>query len=230
MHFLTACVFVTLASAAVHTVRVGQSGLVFTPQTISAVRGDTVVFELFPGHNVVEGDSDSPCQTDEDDFYSGPYSDTDSGAKKFVVNVTSDDPVYYFCSVQRHCQSGMVGGINIPTSGSKTIEAYSSAAANVQQAETPDQLRGGQLLDDTQIASLSSSVSSSSALASASTFPASSAASAGATSAAVSSTPASRSAPAATASSTAGAAGASPGHGQISGFVAIVLGIAAWFV
>lgn len=62
--------------------------------------------------------------------YSGPYSGTDGGAKKFVVNVTSNDPVYYFCSVQRHCQyvsppdlqvsvidifrSGMVGGINIP--------------------------------------------------------------------------------------------------------------------
>jgi hypothetical protein len=71
--------------------------------------------------------------------------------------------------------SGMVGGINIPYvlfsiptrywltvisfSGSEMIEAYSSAAANVQQAETPGQLRGGQLLDDTQIASLSSSAS-----------------------------------------------------------------------
>ncbi|KAJ4400962.1 hypothetical protein N0V91_008341 [Didymella pomorum] len=105
---------VSLAAAAVHTVQVGESGLVFVPQTVSAVQGDTVVFELFPGHNVVEGEFDSPCQTDDDDFYSGPYSGTDSGAKKFVVNVTSNDPVYYFCSVQRHCQSGMVGGINIP--------------------------------------------------------------------------------------------------------------------
>jgi hypothetical protein len=49
------------------------------------------------------------------------------------------------------------------TSGSETIEAYSSAAANVQQAETPDQLRGGHLLDDAQIASLTSSASSASA-------------------------------------------------------------------
>ena len=36
--------------------------------------------------------------------YSGPYSDTDNGAKKFVVNVTSNDPVYYYCSVQKHCE------------------------------------------------------------------------------------------------------------------------------
>ncbi|KAF3037598.1 hypothetical protein E8E11_006471 [Didymella keratinophila] len=130
MYRYVAPAFLALASAAVHTVQVGQSGLVFVPETISAVQGDTVVFELFPGHNVVEGDFGSPCQTDDDDFYSGPYSGTDSGAKKFVVNVTSNDPVYYFCSVQRHCQyihptgsqanfidksrSGMVGGINIP--------------------------------------------------------------------------------------------------------------------
>ncbi len=52
------------------------------------------------------------------------------------------------------------------TSGDETIEAYSRAAANVQQAETPNQLRGGQLLDDAQLASLTSSAGSSSASAS----------------------------------------------------------------
>lgn len=67
MYRYVAPVFLTLASAALHTVQVGQSGLAFVPQTISAVQGDTVVFELFPGHNVVEGDFNSPCQTDDDD-------------------------------------------------------------------------------------------------------------------------------------------------------------------
>lgn len=52
------------------------------------------------------------------------------------------------------------------TSGSETIEAYSQAAANVQQAETPDQVRGGELLDDAQLASLTSGATSSSASAS----------------------------------------------------------------
>lgn len=76
-------------------------------------------------------------------------------------------------------RAGMVGGINIPyvlvsgsmkysltvvsSSGSETIEAYSSAAANAQQATALGQIRGGQLLDDAQIASLSSSASSVSA-------------------------------------------------------------------
>jgi plastocyanin len=163
----------SLALAAVHTVLVGPTAPTFVPRTISAVQGDTVVFELFSGHNVVEGDFHSPCETDEDNFYSGPYSDTNGGNRKFVVNITSNDPVYYYCSVHRHCQSGMVGGINIPyekttnfarkiltrasTSGDETIDVYSQAAACAQQAKTPEQLRGGHLLDNAQIASLASS-------------------------------------------------------------------------
>lgn len=66
MHRCIVPVFVTLASAAVHTVQVGPTALTFVPQTISAVQGDTVVFELFPGHNVVEGNFDSPCETGDD--------------------------------------------------------------------------------------------------------------------------------------------------------------------
>ncbi|KAH6639820.1 hypothetical protein C7974DRAFT_139282 [Boeremia exigua] len=227
MHRFILPVLVPLASAAVHTVQVGQSGLDFVPRTISAVEGDTVIFELFSAHDVVEGDFDSPCQTDDDDFYSGPYSDTDNGARKFVVNVTSNDPIYYYCSVQRHCQSGMVGGINIPNSGSETIDAYSQAAANVQQAETPNQLRGGQLLDDAQLASLTSS-SSASASASASASSASSGASASATSTSSGSGSASQSASASAATATGGAAPVS--SGQVSGVAAIVLGVAAWFI
>lgn len=67
MHPLILPAFATLAKAAVHTVQVGSTGLTFVPRTISAVEGDTVIFELFPGHNVVEGEFDSPCQTDDDD-------------------------------------------------------------------------------------------------------------------------------------------------------------------
>ncbi|KAJ8116846.1 hypothetical protein OPT61_g1819 [Boeremia exigua] len=228
MHRFALPLLVPLASAAVHTVQVGSSGLSFVPQTISAVEGDTVIFELFAAHDVVTGDFDSPCQTDDDDddFFSGPYSDTNNGARKFVVNVTTNDPIYYYCSVQRHCQSGMVGGINIPNSGSETIQAYRQAAANVQQqAETPNQLRGGQLLDDAQIASLTSSAGSASASASAS---GSSAASGSATSTPSGSGSASQSASAATASATGGASAMS--SGQVSGVAAVVLGVVAWFM
>lgn len=56
---------VTAALAAVHTVEVGEDGLVFNPETITAVPGDIVVFELYPSHNVVQGIFDSPCQTSD---------------------------------------------------------------------------------------------------------------------------------------------------------------------
>jgi plastocyanin len=73
MYRYVAPALLTLASAAVHTVQVGRAGLVFVPETISAVQGDTIVFELFPGHNVVEGDFESPCQTDDDNCTSAAY-------------------------------------------------------------------------------------------------------------------------------------------------------------
>lgn len=105
-----------LAAAEIHTVDVGESGLSFEPQTLKVATGDTVIFEFYPRHNVVTGPFSSPCTPTGGDggFYSGEFSDTDNGKKKFVVNVTSEDPMYWYCSVQKHCESGMVGGWNLP--------------------------------------------------------------------------------------------------------------------
>ncbi|KNG46174.1 hypothetical protein DDE82_008933 [Stemphylium lycopersici] len=205
------------ASAAVHTVKVGENGLSFSPQTISASKGDSVVFELYPGHNVVQGKFSDPCKTSDSDFYSGEYSDTDKGAKKFVVNVTSTDPVYYYCGTSDHCENGMVGGMNVPTSGDDTIDAYSKAAAKVKTSDLPKDMRGGKLLDDTQIASLNGT-SSASASASASKSDASETSKHSAT----------KTSSAAKETHTNGAAGVS--SSQFSGIVAVVLGVAASFV
>lgn len=104
-----------IASATVYTVDVGKDGNRFTPETLDRVReGDTIVFTLYPGHNVVEGDdSDDPCRAEDDGFYSGEYSESDNGKKKFVVTVDTDDEIFWYCSVDNHCQSGMVGGANL---------------------------------------------------------------------------------------------------------------------
>ena len=56
---------VTAALAAMHTVEVGEDGLAFNPQTITAVAGDMVVFEFYPSHNVVQGSFSSPCQSSD---------------------------------------------------------------------------------------------------------------------------------------------------------------------
>ncbi|KAH8726165.1 Cupredoxin, partial [Phaeosphaeriaceae sp. PMI808] len=88
--------------------------LEFNPKSVTAKAGDTVVFKLYAAHNVVQGDIASPCTPSGQGFYSGPYSETNGGKLRFVVNVTNTDPIYYYCSVSRHCQAGMVGGINLP--------------------------------------------------------------------------------------------------------------------
>lgn len=90
---LFAVALAAVAKSEVHTVDVGEDGLKFEPQTINPKKGDTVIFHLYPQHNVVSTTFDKPCESNDDSWFSGPFSQTDSGKKKFVVNVTSEDPV-----------------------------------------------------------------------------------------------------------------------------------------
>ncbi|OAG07579.1 uncharacterized protein CC84DRAFT_1068935, partial [Paraphaeosphaeria sporulosa] len=153
----------TVANSEVHTVDVGEDGLNFEPQTLNPKKGDTVIFHLYPSHNVVSGSFDKPCEFNDNSWFSGPFSQTDNGKKKYVVNVTSEDPVsnsliqvWYYCAVPQHCQSGMVGAWNAPSSGN-TISAYADAAKNAGKSSAPQSLKGGELLEDEQIASLTGS-------------------------------------------------------------------------
>jgi plastocyanin len=122
MPSITSLVLLTLtslAAAKIHTVEVGENdagekGLYFSPTNITASVGDTVIFHFYPQHDVTQGPFDKPCTPTDGGFYSGAYSDTEDGKKKFVMNVTASDPIYFYCSVGMHCKNGMVGGINIP--------------------------------------------------------------------------------------------------------------------
>ncbi|KAJ4294415.1 hypothetical protein N0V90_008105 [Kalmusia sp. IMI 367209] len=152
---LLAAIAATFGKAEVHTIDVGEDGLEFEPKTINPKKGDTVIFHLYPQHNVVSTSFNSPCVSSDNGFFSGPFGQTDNGKKKFVVNVTSEDPVWYYCAVQKHCQNGMVGAWNAPTSGN-TIDAFADAAKNVGQSSTPSSIKGGELLEDEQLASLTS--------------------------------------------------------------------------
>ena len=172
----------SIVLAAIHTVRVGARGrLDFEPRSISASEGDIVIFSIQGNHDVAAGVFASPCQASTDGIYSGPYSDTDGGKKKFVVRLNNTDPIYYYCSIQDHCQEGMVGGINLPyvstnvrpnfldnavsmqvltatRSDGETIESYAEAAkAFTGRSLTPSVMRGGILEEDGQLANLMSS-------------------------------------------------------------------------
>lgn len=63
--------------------------------------------------------------------------------------------VWYYCAVQNHCQQGMVGAWNAPSDGN-TIQAFADAAQKVSQASAPASIKGGQLLEDDQISSITS--------------------------------------------------------------------------
>lgn len=101
-----------LALAAVHHVDVGEGGLKFTPKTLTAAAGDVVIFQLHSNHNVAQSSFDQPCTPSG--FYSGPFSGSQNGALRFVLEINSTDPIYYYCGVPGHCQGGMLGGINLP--------------------------------------------------------------------------------------------------------------------
>jgi len=132
---------VGVAAAETHTISAGKTGLVFSPGTTVAAVGDTIVFDFGSGHDVSQGPFDSPCSPSTGGIYSGLVGSTKN---KFIVKVNDTNPIWFYCSVGSHCQSGMVGVIN-PPSG-KTLDDYRSGAqsANTVQPSTP----GGGVLTD----------------------------------------------------------------------------------
>jgi hypothetical protein len=61
----------------------------------------------------------------------------------FVTTVNSTDPIWLYCSLGSHCQSGMVGVVN-PPSG-QSADDYAKAAQSVMEASAPAALQGGVL-------------------------------------------------------------------------------------
>jgi plastocyanin len=101
----------SIAAAANFDVNVGSNGDNFSPNTIKASVGDTVTFKFTSSpHDVVESTFDAPCTYKN----AGIYAPISKSPTTFIVNVTSTDPTWFFCSVPGHCNSGMVGVINAP--------------------------------------------------------------------------------------------------------------------
>ena len=106
---------ISAAAAANHDVLVGNEGLNFSPNSLTAATDDTVTFHFYPGnHSVAQSDFNSPCSSTTG-FFSG-YIDSQSGAASttFTIAISSTDPIWIFCSQITHCQQGMVMAINPP--------------------------------------------------------------------------------------------------------------------
>lgn len=169
-------VLLSCVSAATIDIDVGEDGLSFSPNSTTAAKDDTVIFHFYPGkHSVVEGSFDSPCAPLANGFYSG-YLDSSSGESEttFVVTVNDTNPIWFYCSQVGHCQNGMVGVINPPSSGN-TLEAYSAASAKTQKSTTPNNVGGGVFANGGGSSSSASGSASATPSASASTSTASAA-------------------------------------------------------
>ena len=91
-----------------------------------------VRFNFHPkNHSVVQSTFDNPCQQLKGGFSSGhiPVAQSPSGVL-FDVIVPDTQPLWFYCGQPNgnHCQSGMVGSINAPAQGEKTLAAFVAKA------------------------------------------------------------------------------------------------------
>jgi plastocyanin len=115
------------AFAAVHDVQVGGANglLEFSPEALSAVPGDQVVFHFNPkNHTVSQSAFATPCGLKEGGFASGfmPVAANSSVDSRptFTVVVNDTTPVWVYCAQgagtpASHCGQGMVFAINCPS-------------------------------------------------------------------------------------------------------------------
>ncbi|KAF1961899.1 Cupredoxin, partial [Byssothecium circinans] len=130
--------------AADHLVVAGNGSLTFEPSDIKAAVGDTVTFKFWPkNHSVAQSTFARPCDPAPNGFWSGYIPSTEkAAATTFQYTVTNASaPIWFYCTQGKHCQGGMVGVINGPTSGN-TIERFKAAAKNATENVTPTSTAG----------------------------------------------------------------------------------------
>ncbi|CAI9630372.1 hypothetical protein GT037_006217 [Alternaria burnsii] len=140
-----------------HVVQVGgpNGSLTFSPSNVVAQPGDLVQFQFHPkNHSVVQSTFDNPCtpiqnimSNKTDAFFSGfmPTNASVTATSQvltYTIRVADAKPVWFYCSQGKHCQAGMVGAINAPTSGNKTMSAFVALAAQATENLSPGQAAG----------------------------------------------------------------------------------------
>jgi plastocyanin len=103
------------SSGSVPTISVGAGGLTFSPDSVTAPVGGQVVFSFAAfsaGHSATQADFAGPCAPAANAGFNSGF--VSKGGQTFVVNITSTDPMWFYCGQVSHCQGGMVGVINPP--------------------------------------------------------------------------------------------------------------------
>jgi len=137
------------AISGVTTVKVSNANgdLTFTPDNFTAPVGQVIEFLFYPKtHSVAQAAFATPCEplANNTGFFSGGFT-TASGTNADVFTITVNDtkPIWFYCGYPTHCEAGMVGVINPPADGSKTIDEFKAAAAKVSNTVAPTIVQGG---------------------------------------------------------------------------------------
>ncbi|KAI0451806.1 hypothetical protein F5B21DRAFT_362565 [Xylaria acuta] len=142
-----------LASAQkVHVVSVSSASksLTFSPDNLKADVGDMIQFQFLAGnHSVVQSNFDNPCTpiqqhvTDTKGMFSG-YMDVAASAATgmipvYSMEVTTDKPLWLYCSQGKHCQAGMVMVVNENTAAnsSRSLTDFKDISAKAPESLDP---------------------------------------------------------------------------------------------
>lgn len=149
----------TLAQSTIQTIKVGQNGQKFEPDTLTAAVGSQVQFTFVAeGHSVSAAAYDSPCKPVNDStFFSG---DGEVG-KSFTITINDTSPLWIYCPEESHCQGGMSAVINAPSTG-QTLADFRAKASTVSSSSEPPAVQGGVQGDGTTTSASSTSAGSTS--------------------------------------------------------------------
>ncbi|KAJ3306339.1 hypothetical protein HDV03_005306 [Kappamyces sp. JEL0829] len=115
-------------AAATHTVSVGASGLVYTPDTVNANVGDMIMWNFGSSHSVTQSAQKDDCAPMAGGFDSGVL-----GTGSYMQTITAaqaGSTIWYYCTVGQHCQKGMKGSIVVSgTAPAGTTPATTKSSA-----------------------------------------------------------------------------------------------------
>lgn len=124
----------------VHVVKVGSANgtLKYSPNSLTAAKGDMVQFQFAPAnHTVTQSTFDQPCQpiamnSNVTGIYSGfmPVSATATDTPTYTIMVKDTKPMWFYCSQGKHCQNGMTMVINVnpKANATRTLENFQALA------------------------------------------------------------------------------------------------------
>ena len=125
IHFLAVLVLALQAIASAQaSYIITTSGLTFTPSTINANVGDTIIYNVDFSMHPLQQVSSATWAADQSTPLAGGFSNTTGTTYKVIL--TQPDTIYYVCRM--HISYGMKGRIFVsPTTGIDNISSISSA-------------------------------------------------------------------------------------------------------